>query len=40
LGKNRQVLDRCAQALLAKETLDDGAIAELTRELGDRRARR
>ena len=31
LAANRQVLDRCAQVLLAKETLDEAVIAELTR---------
>jgi len=34
LATNRQVLDRCAQALLAKETLDEAAIVGLTRDLG------
>ncbi len=34
LAANRQVLDRCAKELLAKETLDEAAIAELTRDLG------
>ncbi len=33
LSKNRRVLDRCAKELLAKETLDAAAIAELTRDL-------
>ncbi|MBX9810437.1 MAG: ATP-dependent zinc metalloprotease FtsH [Burkholderiales bacterium] len=33
LDANRDVLERCAQALLAKETLDESAIRELTRDL-------
>jgi cell division protease FtsH len=33
LGRNRDVLERCARELLARETLDEGAIRELTRDL-------
>jgi cell division protease FtsH len=33
LSQNRQVLDRCAKELLAKETLDETDIRELTRDL-------
>jgi cell division protease FtsH len=33
LGSNREVLERCARELLARETLDESAIRELTREL-------
>ncbi|MCL6555042.1 MAG: ATP-dependent zinc metalloprotease FtsH [Burkholderiales bacterium] len=33
LADNRAVLDRCAQELLGRETLDEAAIRELTRDL-------
>jgi cell division protease FtsH len=33
LETNRPVLERCAQELLRKETLDEAAIRELTRDL-------
>jgi cell division protease FtsH len=33
LQRNRDVLERCARQLLARETLDESAIRELTREL-------
>jgi cell division protease FtsH len=33
LNRNRGVLERCARELLARETLDEAAIRELTREL-------
>ena len=33
LDKNRPVLERCARELLTKETLDEAAIRELTRDL-------
>jgi cell division protease FtsH len=33
LARNRDVLERCARELLAHETLDEGAIRELTRDL-------
>jgi cell division protease FtsH len=33
LADNRDVLERCARALLARETLDEGAIRELTQGL-------
>jgi cell division protease FtsH len=33
LSRNRDVLERCARELLARETLDENAIRELTRDL-------
>jgi len=33
LSRNREVLERCARELLARETLDEDAIGELTRDL-------
>ena len=33
LESNREVLNRCAKALLERETLDEAALAELTRDL-------
>ncbi len=33
LAQNRKVLDRCAKELLVKETLDEAALRELTRDL-------
>jgi cell division protease FtsH len=33
LSRNRPILDRCAQALLSRETLDESAIRELTQGL-------
>jgi len=39
LQRNRDVLERCARQLLARETLDESAIRELTRELKPRSRR-
>ncbi|MFW5724701.1 MAG: ATP-dependent zinc metalloprotease FtsH [Halochromatium sp.] len=33
LNENREILDRCAQALLERETLDEGDLRELTHDL-------
>jgi cell division protease FtsH len=38
LGRNRDVLERCARELLVRETLDEAAIRELTQGLRAERA--